>query len=275
MFRNCTSGLSKGRRYGAGTLRWGSLVPLCGLAALILGACVYDSSDRCSEHQVLLLKSNEQERCVCDDSSVNVNGVCVPCGSNEVPGPNGCVCASGFARTSASTPCVACAENEVAGANGCECVAGFGRPAAGKACVSCDATPSACEPAASGQGVACEPQSNPCTDSTHNYCYVRSGQAGYCTIQGCTKDAECSGGYACDTKVSPPVCRKPPDGQGKACTTHDECTGTEATFCNAFAKECAVQGCSLSPDDCYPGYTCCDLAKYGMSITLCSLGSCL
>jgi hypothetical protein len=274
MFRNCTSGLSRGRRYGVGTLRWVSLVPLCGLAALIFDACVYDSSDRCSEHQVMLLKSDEAERCVCDDRSVSKNGVCVPCAANEVPGPTDCVCAPGYARTNATTPCVACGENEVSGASGCECAKGFGRPATGQACVSCEETPSACEPASSGQGVACDPQSNPCTDSTHNYCYVPKGKAGYCT-QECATDDECTGGYACDTKVSPSVCRKPPEGLGKPCTSNDDCAGTEATFCDmVVTKACAVQGCSLSPDDCYSGYTCCDLAKYGVPITLCSLGSC-
>jgi hypothetical protein len=254
---------------------WVSLVALYGLVAVAFGACVYDSSDRCSEHQIFLSKSDQSERCVCDDRSVNVNGSCVPCGANEVPGPSGCVCAPGFAQTSADATCVACAANEVAGANGCECATGFSRPAPGQACAPCDAAAGTCAPASGGQGVPCDPQTNPCTDSTQSYCFVRTGQAGYCTKQGCTSDSDCTGGYACDSKVSPSVCRKPPAGLGKACTSNDQCAGTEATFCDTVVtKGCAVQGCNLNPDDCHPGYVCCDLSKYGIPITLCSAGSC-
>src|SRR5512145_2135965 len=80
---------------------------------------------------------------------------------------------------------------------------------------------------------------------------------------------------ACGLLGSPAVCRKPPVGMGTACTSNDQCAGTEATFCDSVVTHaCAVQGCSLSPDDCYPGYLCCDLSKYGMPITLCSYGSC-
>lgn len=246
----------------------------CALTVVAFGACVYDSSDRCSEHQIFLSKNGEAERCVCDEQSVSVNGSCVPCGAHEVPGTSGCVCAPGYGRASADAACVACAENEVSGASGCECASGFSRPAPGQACAPCDAATGTCAGASGGQGASCEPQTKPCTDSTNSYCYV-TGQAGYCTKQGCTSNADCSGGYACDTKVSPAVCRKPPVGMGTACTSNDQCAGTEATFCDSVVTHaCAVQGCSLSPDDCYPGYVCCDLSKYGMPITLCSSGSC-
>jgi hypothetical protein len=40
-------------------------------------------------------------------------------------------------------------------------------------------------------------------------------------------------------------------------------------------KACAVEGCSLTSNDCFPGYVCCDLAKFGVPTTLCTVGACL
>jgi hypothetical protein len=92
----------------------------------------------------------------------------------------------------------------------------------------------------------------------------------------CAGDGDCPDGQACDLKVSPSVCRMPPVGQGKACTASSDCAGTEATICDIIGtKACTVEGCTLTPDNCYPGYVCCDLAKFGLKTTACSLGACL
>ena len=170
--------------------------------------------------------------------------------------------ACGCAPGSAFTPqgCVPCAENEVAGANGCACAEGLSRP-----------TPdAACQAPPQELGVACDVQSAPCTSGQYDHCQLVSGSSGYCTSTGCASSAECAGGYACDTTASPPFCRRPPLGMGKACEAPAGCAGTEATWCDTFMSHtCLVQGCSVAAQDCFEGLKCCDFRQFGVPEPLC------
>jgi len=182
------------------------------------------------------------------------------CGENQVIyGDNvRCVCAEGSALTAEG--CVRCAEGEVAGENGCVCAAGESRPAPG---APCEATPA-------GLGVSCDTQEMPCSDATYDHCETGEGTQGYCTNVDCSDPGDCQGGFACDTESSPSVCRRPPLGLGKACESDADCAGGEATYCDAFvSRTCLVSDCSLTADDCFVGYACCDLSAFGVPQPLC------
>jgi hypothetical protein len=178
----------------------------------------------------------------------------------ETEGTETCICAKGYATT--PTGCVLCPENEEPGATGCVCKAGYSKPTADAPCAQ----------AGVGMGATCDATSIPCTDATYNHCHAVSGTAGYCTTQGCTSDADCSGGYMCDLSATPAYCRRPPLGFGKACSTDADCAGTEATYCDSFmTKTCLVQGCTLEPDNCFSGTECCNLSAFGVAQPLCVL----
>ncbi|HET7540383.1 MAG TPA: hypothetical protein VFK05_10950 [Polyangiaceae bacterium] len=86
----------------------------------------------------------------------------------------------------------------------------------------------------------------------------------------CAKPEDCPEGYACDLEVTPGLCRKPPTGLGMSCTSNADCAGTEATYCDTFqSHSCLVQGCSLTPDNCFTGFECCDLSAFGVAQPLC------
>lgn len=170
------------------------------------------------------------------------------CGDNQVVfGDNlRCVCAPGYAPSDAG--CVACGDNEVPSAAGCVCAEGFTR-----------ANPTAACEASGSIGADCD-EETPCADSVYSYCEL---DGGYCTTSGCESSADCDGGYACDTSSEPAVCRRPPVGLGNACSTDADCAGAEATYCDTFmTRQCLVQGCSVTPNDCFEGYICCDFAPF-------------
>src|SRR5664280_203772 len=205
---------------------------LCGLLYLMLPACTLDPNHLCGEHLVIY---GDNVRCVCEEGTAYTPNDCVPCGTNEVPGANGCVCDVGFSRPN---PDASCAE-----------------------------TPS-------GLGLACDTAGAACADPVYSSCHVVSGTTGYCTNTGCSSSSDCQGGYACDTSASPAYCRRPPVGAGLPCPNGAaDCAGTEATFCSTQAPiVCVVQGCTLTPDNCFEGYECCDFssyANYGVPPTLC------
>jgi hypothetical protein len=170
------------------------------------------------------------ERCVCEEGTAFTESGCVPCGEHEEPGSNGCVCVSGYTRPSEDA---------------------------------------ACEPAPEALGAACDAD-HPCGDATYSHCQPAADETGYCTTAGCTSSADCSGGYACDTSTAPTVCKRPPTGLGKSCAGAADCAEGEATFCDTFqTHQCLVQNCSLSPNDCFVGWTCTDLSSLGLPVTLC------
>lgn len=190
--------------------------------------------------------------------------------SDEICGPHQvvygdkalCVCEANAAMTAQG--CVPCGANEVPGASGCDCAVGYARP---------NAT-AKCEPIPAGIGTACD-ATTACADPTYNFCEVGTGSSGYCTKQNCTASAECGGGYACDTRVTPSVCRRPPIGAGKICTSATDCAGTEATSCDPVQKICVVEGCSVAENNCFVGMKCCDFSAYGAPKPVCAPeGSC-
>jgi hypothetical protein len=165
-------------------------------------------------------------------------------------GPNQVVRIGGFGEEcacdehSAATPdgCAPCGTHEVPGATGCECEEGYARPGPTEPCAEVETT----TPASGGEGGA----------GTNDNAGAPSsdGQAGATAGGGATSL---------------------PEGLGKACTGPADCAGTEATFCDMVVTQaCTVEGCSLDPNDCPPGYSCCDLSAFGFS-TICALGECL
>jgi hypothetical protein len=185
------------------------------------------------------------------------------CGPNEMISgdPERCVCVPGTALTAAG--CVTCGANEEPAAMGCQCSAGFVRNTAG-----------ACEAAPPAMGVACS-ASSPCRDATYNYCATSASGDGYCTTSGCA-GGDCTGGYACDLSATPSYCKRPPTGLGMSCTASSDCAGTEATYCDTFqTHSCLVQGCTVSPNNCFEGWDCCDLSGFGVPMPICvAKGTC-
>jgi hypothetical protein len=188
------------------------------------------------------------------------------CDENETMSPDGrqCICVPGAAMTAHG--CTLCKANEVPGDGTCDCAPGYLRPTSG----------AACELAPSALGLACDTQSAPCTDTTYATCHVTRGTAGYCTNTGCATSVDCAGGYACDTSALPVFCKRPPLGAGQACQSNADCAGTEATYCDSFVThQCHVEGCALTPDNCFSGTVCCDLSKFGMAQPICvQTGTC-
>jgi hypothetical protein len=182
------------------------------------------------------------------------------CGDNQVLSPDGrqCMCVENAVMTTHG--CTLCGANEIPGDGACTCAPGYTRP-----------TPeAACQQAPSALGLACDAASAPCTDPTYATCHVTAGTAGYCTKAGCTTAADCTNGYACDTGAVPAYCKRPPVGAGLACQTSADCAGTEATYCDAVVTHlCHVQGCTRTPDNCFPGYACCDLTPFGVPQPIC------
>lgn len=182
-----------------------------------------------------------------------------PCGPNEEMYGDGlrCVCVAGAALT--PTGCVMCGANEEPGAASCECVAGYRRPAGGGPCE---------EAPTSGPGTPCD-DAAPCLDPLASHCQPSASGSGYCTTVDCA-ETPCVDGYGCDESVSPSVCVRAPLGQGMSCSSDADCAGTEATFCDTVESDsCLVRGCSVAPDDCFVGWSCCDLSNLGLRETIC------
>jgi len=182
------------------------------------------------------------------------------CDENQALSSDGrqCICVPGAAMTAHG--CTLCGANEIPGNGICDCAPGYSRP-----------MPSAaCQAAPAALGLACDTASAPCTDPAYTTCHVTSGTTGYCTSAGCTTSSDCSGGYACDTTTPPTFCKRPPVGAGQACQSNAECAGTEATYCDlTVSHQCLVQGCTVTPDNCFSGTVCCDLSKFGVAQPIC------
>jgi hypothetical protein len=132
------------------------------------------------------------------------------------------------------TVCVQCAKHEVPGASACECAPGYIRPAAD---AKCEKAP----PAPPG---------------------------------GCTVDADCKTGEACDVPAA--ACVAPPPGFGVACTANDGCTASPNLYCDTFVTQtCQQNKCTYTPDNCFIGFVCCDLSAFGVADPTCvPKGSC-
>ena len=198
--------------------------------------CVYDPNQPCGENQVLSpAAASDGRQCICVAGAVMTAHGCTLCGANEVPG-------NGF----------------------CDCAPGYSRPTYQAACQE-----------GTGMGMACDALSGPCADPKYAFCHVTSGSTAYCT-SGCTTSADCQGGYACDATTVPGYCKRPPVGAGQACQSSADCAATEATYCDGVVThQCLVQGCHVSPNDCFSGTVCCDLSMYGVAQPICVLpGTC-
>lgn len=172
-----------------------------------------------------------------------------------------CACVEGY-RLDERLRCVRCGQNEVSAGERCDCAAGFGRTREG-----------ACEPLPEGLGAPCS-STLPCLDEAAPYCAM-DGASGYCTVSGCQRSDECRGGYACDLTSQPSVCRAPPTGQGAACQGSEDCEGHEASFCETLSSNvCLVPDCEVGGDDCFEGWSCCDLREFGLPTLCVTEGSC-
>ena len=200
------------------------------LAALVgLAACLYDPDEPCSPFQ----ERSEGGDCVCEAGAV-------PRGPTE--------------------GCQPCGDNEVAAGATCACVEGYARPDAG----------SPCAPVPAGLGVPCQVGGPACADETYDTCHAMDRADGYCTSVGCTGSEECPGDYACTDDGDQRYCKRPPTGQGTPCESAADCAEFEATYCETvLAHMCLVEGCTVSPDSCHEGWTCCDLSTLGLDETLC------
>lgn len=221
-----------------GAYRAKALISLTGLFVGAITSCVYDSEDRCNKGQVVYEEG--VERCVCDAGSAWTEGGCVECGEHEIAGPAGCTCDQGYGRPDPASPCAACGENEATTANGtCDCVDGFSRATADAACE---------------EGVSTDPADDD-TDTPP-------------ADVACTTDGDCADGSRCDLNATPASCRVAPTGFGQACASDADCAGLEAAYCDVMNPSgvvtCRVMGCTLSPENCYPGTECCDLSMYGV-----------
>ncbi|HET9955356.1 MAG TPA: hypothetical protein VFQ61_12665 [Polyangiaceae bacterium] len=154
-----------------------------------------------------------------------------------------------------------CPDDQQTGPLGtCVCKTGYVLGAAG------------CEPIPAGLGVDCS-ASGMCGAEPYSYC-METDRGSYCTSKGCKTSADCAFGYACD--VPSGVCLRPPVGLYMTCQSDKDCADTEATYCDVFfSHSCLVQGCTVSPNNCFEGSECCDLSTFGVAQPLCiPAGSC-
>lgn len=201
------------------------------LCAAAAGACIYDGDDRCGPNM-------------------------------ELSAVESCDCIPGYVLEGAS--CVVCPEHEIEERGACVCAAGFQRPSAGAACV--EPPP---ETPGAGLGARCS-DSQRCTDPAFDHCAEASNGDRYCTQSSCGSSDDCAAGYACSNAADGSYCQRSPLGLESPCATQADCAGTEATYCETLiSQSCLVQGCSLSANDCFEGWECCDASAYGMPIPLC------
>lgn len=212
------------------------------LTAVAVG-CLYDASERCGPGEVL----NQGDSCVCAPGNVpvyrNITVLSPVSATEQRP----------------FTACVPCGTNQVIKGDQCVCAAGFVMGAAG------------CVP--SNLGAPCAAEAD-CAAGDQTHCRLPEG---YCTKQGCATNADCNADadYACAATATPPYCKRPPVGEGRACTMQ----GLDPA-CTAEAPVCVFNGCVTLPGckvdgDCSPSRKCCDFTKFGQAgITFCLAGAC-
>ena len=168
-----------------------------------------------------------------------------------------CVCEAGYVLV--NKQCITCPEHERVQGAGCVCDDGYERLAEG---ASCTVQPT------SGPGSDCAAAA--CADPDFPYCTKAPNDDQYCTSQGCSSSADCPETYACAASAAGSFCQRTPKGMASPCEVDDDCQGYEATFCETLiSHSCLVQGCSLSQNDCFQGWECCDVTSYGMPIPIC------
>ncbi len=184
----------------------------------------------------------------CDDNETFANG-------------DRCVCLEGYARVDGA--CVACGENERVVSGTCECETGLVRSPEGV----CE------EPSMLGRD--CDTEASPCEDASAGYCHPVDGTSGYCTIADCTTSDDCPGRFECDTAADPSYCKRPPSGLGEPCAGPADCADFEASYCEQVQSNvCLVSGCTPGGDDCFIGWSCCDLTSVGLPTLCVTEGTC-
>lgn len=180
------------------------------------------------------------------------------CDANQQLEGELCVCVEGTVLVDGH--CVECAENAHVAGTSCACDAGFVATTTGE-CV------------ATALGAACVPEGAPCADPTYSTC-IAAEDGGYCSLLGCASAEDCPAPFACDTAADPTFCRRPPTGLGAPCATNDDCSGLEASYCEALqSHSCQVADCSTAAD-CFIGWGCCDLTPFGLPTMCVPEGSC-
>ncbi|HEX2679105.1 MAG TPA: hypothetical protein VHM19_20790, partial [Polyangiales bacterium] len=87
--------------------------------------------------------------------------------------------------------------------------------------------------------------------------------------RNCKSSADCDTtvDYACNDRVSPSFCERPPRGLGTSCASDADCAGFTASYCEALSSHvCLVNECKADPDRCHGDWACCDIALLGGSI---------
>jgi hypothetical protein len=210
--------------------------------AVMGGGCLYHSSDRCGSGEVLDVSDN----CVCAPGHVPVYRditILAPVSPD---------------RARPFSACTPCGANQVISADKCVCAPGFVSGAAG------------CIP--TNLGATCASDAD-CAAGDQKACRLPEG---YCTKASCAANADCNAAadYGCATTANPPYCKRPPVGQGRACTMTgpDPACSSEAPLC--VLNACALSGCKTDAD-CSPSRKCCDFTKFGQpGLTLCWAGAC-
>ena len=177
---------------------------------------------------------------------------CIAGDEDERCGPNQriietatCVCVEGAIPDPATGGCMPCGDDEVADGSDCICADGYRRSDVDG---SCELT---------AQGQACDTGVG-CDDLDYDYCKPVDGTDGYCTSSGCVTSSDCDSGYSC-ADGTPTYCRRPPIGLGRTCTGQPDCEGFQADSCLApLVNLCSTNGCTISPNDCFEGWICCD-----------------
>jgi hypothetical protein len=167
--------------------------------------------------------------CVCEEGAAPTATGCVPCGEHEVPGSTGCVCETGYARSSGST---------------CEAVP----TALGAACSETepceDATFDHCQLGASHTGYCTSAGCASSSECVGGYACDTKSQPSFCKRPPTGLGKSCAAASDCA------------DGEATFCDTF-------------MTHVCLVEGCSLESDDCFEGWVCTDLSQFGMPKPLC------
>jgi hypothetical protein len=184
------------------------------------------------------------------------------CGPNqELIANDTCVCAAGSVLVSGV--CQVCPEGEHERNGTCECQEGFARPSVG----------ATCEPKPGGLGEECDPASAMCGSATFDVCHAVDDVLGYCT-NACRSSDDCIGGFRCQDAGAHGYCRRPATGYGDACSTADDCTGNEASYCEMLQSHVCVVPCQQGGNECFEGESCCDLSVFGGSLICVPEGKC-
>ena len=188
------------------------------MALGLLVSCLYDADNPCGDNQSL---DEAFGVCLCEEGYAMTAEGCVACGKNEVAGPAGCGCKSGYERDSKGV----CRKNETppppppepicdadAGDAGCEDSPEIedGPCQSDEDCEdgqSCKVASGVCMSPPTGAGEACESDDD-CAGTDATYCdpYFK-----VCVVQGCSLEPDdCFVGFECcdlsEFGVAQPLC---------------------------------------------------------------------